>query len=757
MVLVLFGFVAVAQRNEIRGFVFDKESGEPIIFTNVYFEGTTIGVATDINGFYSISKFPSGKYTLITTYVGYDTVRIEIDIDATEIITQNIYIKQSAIELKEFVLNDKRIENTTQVKISKIRITSSDIVKLPTVGSTPDLAQYIQVLPGVISSGDKGGQIYIRGGTPIMNKVLLDGMTIYNPFHSIGLFSVFDVDIIRNIDVYAGGFDAEYGDRISAVMDIYTVEGNKTRLSGKVGTSPFASKLILSGPIKKFRENDGNANFLFSARSSYLDRTSLLLYNYADSNGLPYSFNDFYGKITMNTADGSSLKLFGFNFNDKVNYEGITSYNWHSLGLGTQFTLIPKGSSTLINGHLSFSDYAINQVETDNLPRKSSIGGFEGGMTFSYYIADDLLRYGIELSGYQTMFEYYNAANRRIDATENTTNLSAFIKYKKIIKGFILMPSIRIQYYASLQEASLEPRFGAKYNINEWFRVKLATGLYSQNFISAFSDRDVVNLFYGFLSAPDEIPRTFEGKVLTSRLQKAIHYILGTEFDIGKSSNLNIEAYYKDFTQLTNINRNKIFDNTSKFQDKPEYLRTDYIIETGDAYGLNVHYILDLKPFYFWAVYDLAFVNRYDGLAYYTPHWDRRHNVQLLASVVLTKKNPLEFSLRWNYGSGFPFTQTQAFFEFLDFSGGINDDYTSANGQLGILYAELNQGRLPDYHRLDMSLKKVWKIKKHNSIELLLSVSNVYNRKNIFYFDRVKATRIDQLPVLPSAGLTWSF
>ncbi|MBL6964529.1 MAG: carboxypeptidase-like regulatory domain-containing protein, partial [Bacteroidetes bacterium] len=747
----------IAQKTEIRGFVYDKITGEPILFTHVFFEGTTLGVATDIKGFYSLSKFNPGSYTLVCTYVGYDTIREKITINSGDIINRNIYLTQIAIELEEVIINSKKIESQTQVKISKIKITTDDIAKLPAIGATPDLAQYIQVLPGVVSSGDKGGQIYIRGGTPIQNKVILDGMTIYNPFHSLGLFSVFDIDMIRNIDVFAGGFDAEYGDRISAVMDVNSIEGNKTRLSGKIGSSTFSSKLILNGPLKKFKAEEGNSNFIFAIRNSYLDKTAPLLYGYADENGLPYSFNDVYGKVSFNDASGSGIKLFGFNFRDKVDYTGITSYEWGSAGIGTQFLLVPVGSSTIIEGHLSYSKYRIDQLELDNLPRYSLIGGFEGGMKFSYYLGNDLIRYGFEMSGFQTDFRYYNASGRRIGDPENTTNMAGFFKYKKTLGNFIMVPSLRMQYYASLQETSLEPRFGAKYNATDYLRFKLAIGKYTQDLISAFSDRDVVNLFYGFLTAPDDVPDHFDGKEINSRLQKAMHYILGAEIDIKEHSTLNLEGYIKDFYQLTNINRNKIFDDTPDFQDKPEYLRSDFIIEQGLAYGMNFHYVLDLKPVYIWFVYDFAFVERYDGIMTYTPHWDRRHNIQFLFNLAIGKKKPVDLSFRWNYGSPFPFTQTQGFYEYLDFSEGITQDYTSTNGNLGILYGDLNGGRLPPYHRLDISLTKKWKLNKHNIIEGILSVTNAYDRNNMFYFDRVSNERIDQLPILPSAGVSWSF
>jgi hypothetical protein len=757
IILLLFTQITFGQNTEIRGFVFNKETGEPILFTNVYLKGTTYGSTTDNNGFYSISKVKPGKYSLYSTYIGFDTFTMEISIEKAQIINKNIYLSPSVLKLNETIISDKKVDDRNDVKMSKLKVTVSEISKLPTVGAQPDLAQYIQVLPGVITSGDQGGQIYIRGGTPIQNKIMIDGMTIYNPFHSIGLFSVFDVDIIKTMDVYAGGFDAEYGDRISAIMDIKTVDGNKKRLSGKATASPFAASLMLQGPITRFKENSGSSSFLISGKTSYLDKTSQTLYSYADTNGLPYSFADIYGKLSFISSEGSKISFFGFNFNDHVDYEDITTYDWKSYGMGTQFLLVPSQSNMIVEGYFSYSDYKIEQAELDNKPRYSYINGFQGGMNFSYYLGKDLLKYGIDLTGERTEFRYYNASNRKIEQIDNTTNIAGYIKYKKIIRQLVIIPSIRLQYYASLQETVFEPRLGVKYNISNKLRVKFAGGYYSQDLISAFSDRDVVNNFYGFLSAPDNIPKTFDGETVTTRLQKAQHLILGIEVDVTNTNTLNIEGYYKYFSQLTNINRNKIFDNTPEYSNKPEYQRSDYIIENGNAYGVDVHYVIDFKPFYFWLVYDLSFVDRYDGLYVYTPNWDRRHNVQLLANYVLGKKNPLEFSVRWNYGSSFPFTKTQGFYEYLDFQGGVNFDYKTANGEMGVIYSEVNDGRLPQYHRLDISIKKTYNFRRHQRLEIILSATNLYNRDNIFYFDRVNYVRVNQLPIMPSVGLTYAF
>jgi hypothetical protein len=220
---------------------------------------------------------------------------------------------------------------------------------------------------------------------------------------------------------------------------------------------------------------------------------------------------------------------------------------------------------------------------------------------------------------------------------------------------------------------------------------------------------------------------------------------------------INVEGYLKEFNQLTNINRDKLYDDIPENNAQPDYLKKDYIIESGLAKGLDFVWKYDNKKVYLWAVYSLGFVDRFDGRRDYVPHFDRRHNVNLVGNYVFGKRLDWEVSARWNLGSGFPFTQTQGFYEFLPFTQGINQNYTTANGQLGILYGDLNGGILPWYHRLDISIKKSWAVSKNSILEANASIINAYNRQNIFYFDRVTYERVDQLPALPSFGMSLTF
>ena len=762
-------FAAVAQDNSVKGFVYEEATGEPMMFTNVYLKGTTFGGTTNENGYFNINRIPDGHYTLLITNVGYDTISENLSLSRGQTLSRKYFLKETSQQLEMVTITADKIEARTETKTSVITVTPKTITKIPSVGGQADFAQYLQVVPGVIFTGDQGGQLYIRGGSPIQNKVLLDGMVVYNPFHSIGLFSVFDTDIIRNADVYTGGFGAEYSGRISSVMDISTRDGNKKRISGKIGGNTFGARVLLEGPLKKAKTpDDVSMSFILSAKGSYLGETSKYLYKYASENGLPFNFVDGYGKLSLNAPNGSKVNLFGFSFNDMLkNYMSLSEVGWNSYGAGANFLIIPGKAPVMMEGNIAYSSYSASMKGADTPERKSEISGFNAGFDFTQFFGKNTLKYGIEFLGYKTNYLTYSVyGHQKIGGEdENSTELGIYAKYKASLGRFLIEPSFRLQYYPSVTKGGLspEPRLAIKYNTTDWLRIKAAAGMYSQNFVAATSDRDVVNLFYGFLSGIDNMPQTFDGKKITSYLQKANHYILGAEFDLGSNVTVNVEGYWKQFTQLTNINRNKIYPESQ--DGVPDLLKKDFVKETGDAYGCDISLKFENKHWYLWAVYALGYVTReYEKvvddeviLTQYAPHFDRRHNINLILTYTAGSKRQWEFSGRWNFGSGFPFTQVQGFYEYYSFQNGINFDYTTTNGEMGVLYGELNEGRLPTYHRFDIDVKRKFYFTENITLEADLSVTNVYNRNNVFYVNLVTSEVARQLPILPSFGLTFSF
>ncbi len=754
LLFIIITTLVSAQTGSIRGFVYDKTTGEPMMLTNVMIENTQIGTTTDVNGYFVLSKIKTGNYSIKVTSLGYETVILPIQIEKNKVHALKIDLSPSATELEAVEIRGIQELARTESQVSIEKITSQDIQQMPSIGGQADLAQYIQVLPGVVFSGDQGGQLYIRGGSAIHNKVLLDGMVVYNPFHSIGLFSVFETDIIRNADVYTGGFSAQYGGRISSVMDITTKDGNKKHFAGKLAASTFGANLLLEGPI--INKPTYTLSYILSAKNSYLSCTSTSIYSYMNKE-LPYDYLDLYGKLTLSTDNGSKINFFGLNFTDKVNqYEAIADFNWSNKAFGTNFLLIPGTSSALVEGVIAYSDYTMNMQETTtNQNQMSNIGGFNIGMSVTNFFGDDRLKYGMEMEGNTTKTAY----KMNDTTTDYSTEIGLYAIYKLIYKSILLEPSLRLSYYASLGNAFLEPRLSAKWNVTDKFRFKLATGIYTQTFLDTKSDRDIVNLFTGYLtSSPDlNIVSTFLSEPIDSYVQESNHYIFGAEYDILRNFNLNVEVYYKTMDNLISVNRDRLYADDVEHIEKPDYMKKEYTVETGKAYGADFSLKYDDGRLYVWTIYSLGKVERTGETKTYTPHYDRRHNVNVLINYQMGKSRDFELSFRWNYGSGFPYSPTSSVVELLNFSNGINADYISQNGNMTTIYGDLNSKRLPNYHRLDISAKKRFEIGKRSILEVNLSVTNVYNRNNLFYYNRITSQRVDQLPIMPSLGVTYTF
>ncbi|MCR4737194.1 MAG: TonB-dependent receptor [Bacteroidales bacterium] len=732
----------------LKGFTYDDSNGETLPYCTILLQGTSYGALSDEKGAFVINKIPQGTYVVKVSYLGYTDLYDTIEVhNATITKRYSLTPSSTTLDAVQIVGEGQRKEQETRTSV--ISVTPKDMSKMPAIGGQPDFAQYLQVLPGIISTGDQGGQLYVRGGTPVQNMLLLDGVLLYNPFHSIGIFSVFDMDIMSSADIYTGGYGAEFGGRISSVMDIKTRDGNKKHISGKIDLSNILGQVMLEGPIVKLKnDRKTSLSFILSAKGSYLHQASKVFYPYVGESGLPYNFLDLYGKVTLATLNGTKLNLFGFRFADQVNYSEVADYNWNNWGVGANFQIVPGDAPTTIDGSLSYSRYACLLDDKMFTPKNSSMDGFTFNLSFNYYLGKSLLQIGAEAVGFNTLYHYFSRLGSENTIEDHTTDMSIYAKFKYNWRNKILVePSFRLQYYYALGEVSPEPRLAFKYNILKNLRLKLAGGLYSQNLISITSDNDVVSLFQGFLSSPEHtyMTQTFRDEEMNSRLQKAQHVILGLEYDPIPTISINMEGYFKNFSQLISANRYKQFDDEKEF-----------IWEKGKAYGGDITVKYDNKGYYVWLVYSLGWVKRQDDKMDYFPHFDRRHNINLLASYSFGKRHSWQINARWNFGSGFPFTQTQAFFPSYVPSG-IIDDYTTINEDVDFILADYNNARLPNYHRLDLGAKKKFFLGERHSLELSISLSNVYNYKNVFYVNRTTNDIIYQLPFLYYFGLTWRF
>jgi hypothetical protein len=757
--------LSVQAQGTVRGIIKSEDDGNGVPFAKVLILNTDKSAVADVDGLFSIPRVPAGVYTIRVSTPQFEEYKKEITIENGGIVDLKIELIQgktlNQVDVS-YLGKERKIDPGTSV----IKITKEDIIRVPVTGGVSDIAGYFQTVPGVVSTGDQGGQVYVRGGTPIQNKILLDGMTIYNPFHSIGFFSVFETDLIKSADIYTGGFNAKYGGRISSIMDITYRDGNVKRTGGKIGVSPFVSSLLLEGPLSKA----GGVSYVFSGKASVLEQTSKALYPYInDGDGLPFNFYDLYGKISIKGDGANKFTLFGFSFNDQVNYQAVSNLAWNSFGGGGNFIFVPQNSELFMRGRLNFSSYDIVLQEDNLADRSSGIFGSELAFDFTYYLPNKTkLDYGFGFSYFQTEFETFNEVGRSITQDENTIEAGAYLSYRWVsqTKRLIIEPSIRFQGYSSAGQATAEPRASAKYNITDNIRIKAAGGRFTQNFTSTTSDKDVVNLFYGFITAPSaaKIPDEFiqqDESIIEVRngLQKAWHAIGGFEFDLSKKVSLQLEGYYKWFNQISNINRNKIYEDNSANSGIDPLLKKDFILESGLAYGGDVVLSYNSKKLYLWGVYSLGKVTRWNGFEEYAPVFDRRHNINLIATYTWGEKEDWEITGRWNLGSGLPFRQTNGVYEEPIITN-IDDDYVSGNAnELTFIYDDQNNGRLPTYHRLDVNIKKTFESKKfkHVNWEIVGGVTNVYSWQNIFYVNRITNDKVYQLPIMPSLAVSFRF
>jgi len=749
--------VGFSQNALLRGHVYDLQTGSPVPFATVQLTDSGLGTTTDESGFFSFSEVTAGTDTLRASFVGYASVDSVLNIASGRIYYRALYLQPTSVDLATVDVSARSARIRSTVNVSAQRIAPDQVKQLPSLGGEPDLAQYLTVLPGVISSGDQGGQLFIRGGSPVQNKVLLDGLTIFNPFHSIGLFSVFETEAIQSVDVLTGGFQADHGGRVSAIMDIRTRTGHQREWHGLASVSPFQSRALIEGPLRPLsKQRSGGASILLTGKYGYLDQTSPTLYPYAidedqfggaasDDIGLPFQYGDLYGKVTFSGGTGSKLNVFGLHFSDRFALPDVAELDWSVSGGGASFRLLPPNSQAVIDGVVGYTDYGTTLREGDGDPRMSGVVSYTAQLNFQYFGRQSELRYGLDFTGFNTDFSFVNPLGLTVQQRDFTSEIAGYFRYQYRFPRLIIEPGLRLHYYAAQSVLSPEPRLGVKYEIFDGLRLKASGGLYSQNVLGTTNEDDVVNFFVGFLAGPEQQLVTPDGNPAENSLQTAWHAVGGLEYDGLEHWLFNLEAYYKGFDQLVLLNRNKLQSSDP-----------DFVLETGAAYGIELTAEYRTPSWYVWGTYSLARTERDDGTQIYPTVYDRRHNLNLLGAYHWNDQR-WKASIRWNLGSGFPFTQTAGFYQDIP-PGALLSGNSALTGNFPLnflLASERNGGRLPPYHRLDLSMTRTFRFRKNSRLEMTASLTNAYNRNNVFYVDRITGARVDQLPVLPSLSATF--
>lgn len=725
--ILLLSFNANAQEfGKLRGVVTDSTNGEALAFCNVYINELKTGASTNERGLFLINSIPANKkYTVVVSYVGYDTKILVAEIKPNKVNDVEVKLKPLSIELQAVEkIGEKIIEkNTTDIGLERISI--RQVENLPK-GVETDVMRSLQYLPGVRSTGDVSAKYYVRGGTSDQNLVLLNGVTIYNPFHSLGIFSVIDPDMINSVEFYKGSFTSEFGGRVSSVLNVISKDGNKNRFSGKASASFLTAKGLIEGPIP-------NGSFILTGRKS---TSNEILKKFLNDQIVPIDFYDFSFKLNYSSPalwHNAKFILFGFFSGDKLDFNDPTreTFNWKSNLIGFEWLQIydvPVYSRIAVS--LSNFDGEVDPNLTTIKPKKNLISDFNVSVDFNL-VSDskDELGLGMNLKVLDTDLKTENLEGAITDLSRFSGNFTLYGKYKLLrFDNFGLDAGTRLNVSGLTRGGSFvpEPRLSINYRFLPFVSFKAAWGIYMQEVATVSDEDEVISIFEPWIIIPGYLDPT-----------KSVQYSAGLDIDVSEYINFSIEGYYKVSDNLPIINSKKYYD----FED-------DLVSGKGESYGWEFLLKYNRSPFSFTGSYALSWAYKEIENYVYYPKYDSRHAVNLA----------LEYSLGggwitsavWSYSSGLPFTQLMGYYDKIYLTNIFDPWYQSGNVNPYLILGDQNLGRLPSYHRLDLSVSKLTELFGLKT-EVDFSIVNAYNRNNIFYFERDTGKQVNMLPFLLTA------
>ncbi len=724
---------AQAQWASLRGRVTDGTDAQPLAGAGVFLTGAAgerLGTATDAGGFFTLTGIRPGRYALTASFLGYMPFTDTLTFTFAEERTLDIRLTADEAEMEEIVVESERRPDRRMAGLTTIA--PSALARTPMPDVTYDLAGYLLTLPGFVAPGDRGGQLFVRGGTPTQNLVLLDGMPVYQPFHIVGFFSAFPADLLAHADVYAGGFGARYGGRISSVIDVTTRNGDKRRVVGAASIAPFLSSLRVEIPVVR-----NKVSVLASVRESVIERLSGGLLG----RELPFRFGDRFVKFHAFLSPTSSFAATALRTFDEGNVAGTEGdadrrfSTWRNEAYGGRYTYLPTEAAVMTQAAVYVSRLESRYRLTADDERRADVDGFNAELTFRYLLGDAQLHFGI--FGNTTRFHFERNGRPRTGNANVTSGGGFFEGRFDLGRRLRLTPGLRLQSFSNGVRTALDPRLRARWlprGPASKTEVTIAWGLYHQQIIGLNNEQDVTDVFTVWAAAPERRP-----------LPRAMHLIAGVRRRLLPWIELAVEGYFK---RLKNVSfprfSNAVADDVERF------LRVK-----GEARGLDLRLEMNRPAFFARVSYSLGAVT-YEPPAFdadfperFSPPHDRRHQVNVLVALA---RGPYRLSLAWQFGSGLPFTRINGYYETLALADPDDDAFRTRSGETFVSRGPAYRGRLPAYHRLDVSARRVFTFERV-VVTLQAGVVNAYDRANIFQYNFFTGERVNQLPLIPSAGL----
>ena len=773
---------------DITGNVFDELSSESLPYANVVLVGTDRGTVTNVNGFFVIVDVPEGEYTLRVTFIGYKNSELSI--------TNNGLLEPIQVEMTQEAINMGQVEVVAQnYKIwekaentSQITLSPKQLDILPNFGDV-DIFRSLQMMPGISGANDGSSGLYVRGGTPDQNMVILDGMTVYHVDHFFGMFSAFNADAIKDVQVYKGGFPAKYGGRLSSVVDLTGKNGDQNLTEFSANINLLSAGACFETPLMN------NASLIITARRSYTDVIRSPLYNSIfdfvtqdDESGTPqmpmsgggpgggmfntelepsFYFYDINSKLSWAPTHKDVLNLSFYNGKDKLD-ESRDMQNMIMRGNNTQDIGTRVDNNVTDWGNLggsfkwarqwrdrfhtnmlvAYSNYnssherelSFNSGNTVTVTDSNRVIGLNGSFTNEYNDVKDMtfrldaewnvrqnhkLGFGTFISGIQTAYQTGVGDSMFVlDMDSQSLQSSVYLQDEwKIYKTVNVTLGLRSTYLDVTQSLYTAPRLSFQWMLTDKLSLKGAWGHYYQ-FINNITNENVLEGSHDFwLSADKNLEPSF-----------SVHEILGISYETGNYL-FEIEGYYKTLDNLVEYSR--------RYGVDADYLNYFYF---GSGISKGIEFLVQKKMGQFngWISYTLGSVDyTFDRINYgesFPAAHDRTHEFKAIGSY---QWGPWSFGATWIFGTGQPYTapESQYYLTLLD-----GEPYSYFH------VGDKNAYRLPDYHRMDISVSRRFESAYYNW-HVGLSVFNVYNHDNVYY----RNYDLDTAPILVSDVMMLGF
>ncbi|MFH0990139.1 MAG: TonB-dependent receptor [bacterium] len=731
--LAILPCVLFAQGVDIRGVISDSTTKEKIPFANIYILGTSKGANANVDGFYLIAKVPVGTYEIAASAIGYGRKVVKVTVSGNAPIVLNFLLPSRAVESEEVLISGSRKFDRAEMRVSTHVIEKEDVRQVP-MPVQPDIFRSLKMLPGIVSTSDVNSQFHVRGGAGNQNLILFNGIKIYNPFHAFGIFSLFDPDIIRSTEVFTGGFPPGYGNRLSSVISMSTKDGRRDGIGGKASVNFISGKLMVEGPLPK------DASFVVNGRQSLFSST---FKRFLDKD-VPLSFYDFFIKGSMPLGGEAYFRTHALLTSDELNSPNIEmpSYRWRNKAFGISL------SGLFMDRSYFFTEVQLDEYYAESRPNHSQgtpastkvKDGWVRAEATYYTDTQDQLFAGFETSMMNFENEFTNSYGVKRTLDDNLFQMNAWMRLQKTMKnkqidfGFhVDIPRLFKSILGSgFSIYDIQPRMNLNYTIASWLRWKATYGFFTQKIVTIANEDDVISLFESWMPIPGDL-----------KIEQSQHVVIGMEASPTPWIVTTLEGYYKDFGSLVSYNREKVDANDP-----------DYINATGNAYGVEALLRYGDRMIDLYLTYSLAFTTIDANGFVYPPRYDRRHNIN--AMIVLHPIPRLDVSFRWEFGSGLPFTQSFGYYDRFSLPRINEGSILNETGKPYLVLGEKNAARMPAFHRLDISGNYRFSI---NAIQVNLggSIINVYDRKNVFYFDRKSGKQINMLSFFPSLMIEMEF